>query len=222
MFILTDGKNYVMENPMKIGEYLSSTYPKQATTFTYKQANSLRLRKGKKHSWIRNYQIVNVDTGESLQLSPNYKGKEGIYIGENDINFDENILDKIIEETNSILRITGWNMEQLKVYKNELSIALSKYDSAESDVKHALEFYEKTHNGKQPPAHKISKIGYLLEDIRRLRRKIKQCLSYVQVMMDAIMYKYDMGKIRSELSKAEHNDYKGRTEFYEMAKNILN
>lgn len=30
MFILTDGKNYVMENPMKAGQYISTTSPIQA------------------------------------------------------------------------------------------------------------------------------------------------------------------------------------------------
>lgn len=29
MFILTDGKNYVMENPMQIGQYISTTSPIQ-------------------------------------------------------------------------------------------------------------------------------------------------------------------------------------------------
>lgn len=221
MFILTDGKNYVMENPIKGGEYLSTTSVIQAKEFTYKQANSLRRRKGKRYSWMHNFQIVNVETGENSKTSPNYKGKEGIYIGENDISFDESILDKILEETNSILRISGWNMAQLEVYKNELLNALSKYDCAESDVKHVLELYEKEHNGKKPPAHKISKFGYLLADIRSLRRKIKQSLDYVEVMMDAITYKYTIEKIRLELSKAEHSDYKGRTEFYQIAQNIL-
>ena len=33
MFILTNGKNYVMENPMKIGEYLATTSPLKAKQF---------------------------------------------------------------------------------------------------------------------------------------------------------------------------------------------
>ena len=41
MFILTDGKYYVMENPMKIGDYIKTTSPVQAKQFTYKQARNL-------------------------------------------------------------------------------------------------------------------------------------------------------------------------------------
>ena len=50
MFILTDGKNYVMENPMKSGEYISTTSPVQAKGFTYKQAR--KLLQNKKESVI--------------------------------------------------------------------------------------------------------------------------------------------------------------------------
>lgn len=221
VFILTDNKNYVMENPMKSGDYISTTSPIQATEFTYKQAQSLRQRRGKKFSWMRDFQMVNVDTGETAKVSSYYKGNAGAFIGENDINFDESILDKITNETNAILGLAGWDMTQLQVYKNELISGLSKYDSAEQDITHVLEKYEKDHNGKKPQAHKMAKLGYLLEDIRVMRRRIKQCLSYVQVMTDAITYKYDIGKIRLELSKAEHGEYKGRTEYYEIALNIL-
>lgn len=50
MFILTDGKNYVMENPMKQGVYLQTTSPIQAKEFTYKQARTLLNSKSKKMS----------------------------------------------------------------------------------------------------------------------------------------------------------------------------
>lgn len=65
MFILTDGKNYVMENPMKTGEYISSTSINHARKFSYKQARNLVKRKGKKYSWIKNYYLVDDETGEN-------------------------------------------------------------------------------------------------------------------------------------------------------------
>ena len=221
MFILTDNKNYVMENPMKSGDYISTTSPVQATEFTYKQAQSLRQRRGKKFSWMRDFQMVNVDTGETTKVSPYYKGNAGAFIGENDIDFDESILDKIVTESNSILGLAGWDKIQLDTYKNILNAALSKYDSAESDVEHALQKYKEDNDGKKPQAHKMAKVGYLLDEIRDKHKRIKQCLGYVQVMQDAITYKYDIGKIKLELSKAKHVEYKGRTEFYEIALDIL-
>lgn len=45
MFILTDGKNYVMENPMRQGVYISTTSPIQAKEFTWRQARSLLQNK---------------------------------------------------------------------------------------------------------------------------------------------------------------------------------
>lgn len=222
MFILTDGKNYVMENPMKCGEYIGTTSPVQAKEFTYKQAHSLRQRKGKRYSWMRNFQMVNVDTGEKSATSQNYKGNAGAYIGENDVDFDDSILEKIMNESTSLLGLAGWDKIQLETYKNILTVALSKYDSAESDVDHALQKYKKDNQGKKPQAHKMAKLGYLLDEIRDKHQRIKQCLGYVQVMQDAITYKYDIGKIKLELSKAKHVEYKGRTEFYNIALEILN
>lgn len=69
MFILTDGKYYVMENPMKIGNYIKTTSPIQAKEFTYKQARKLVQNSRKKYSWIKEFQLVDVDSGEKSSKS---------------------------------------------------------------------------------------------------------------------------------------------------------
>lgn len=65
LFILTDGKNYVMENPMKLGEYMITTSSSMAKRFTYKQARSLVQNSRKKYSWIKKYNLIDVDTGQN-------------------------------------------------------------------------------------------------------------------------------------------------------------
>lgn len=219
MYIITDGKNYVMENPFKQGELLSTTSPLKAKEFTYKQARGLFQRGGKKYSWVKSYHIVEADTGEESENSPYYKGNGGCYIGESD--FDYTILDKILNETNSILGLAGWDLTQLNTYMNLLSTELSKVDSAESDIEHALERYKEVNDGKRAQAHKMSKIGYLLDDLRDRHKKIKQCMNYIRVMQNAIEQKYTIEKIKLELSKARHVEYKGRTEYYDIALKIL-
>lgn len=65
MFILTDGKNYVMENPMQQGKYISSTSPCHAKEFTWKQAKNLLNNNRKSLSWIKNgYYVMDKDTGK--------------------------------------------------------------------------------------------------------------------------------------------------------------
>nr|DAJ86258.1 MAG TPA: hypothetical protein [Bacteriophage sp.] len=219
MYILTDGKNYVMENPMKIGEYLATTSSVQAKEFTYKQARSLVQRGGKKYSWLRNYHLIDINTGSESENSLYYKGNSGVYMG--DDNFDDSLLDKICEESNSILGLAGWNKTQLITYKNLLNAELSKCDSAESDINHALEKYKRIHKGKKPQAHKVAKIGYLLDDIRDKHRKVKQCIRYVNVMSDAIDNAYTIEKMKLELSKVSDGEYKGRTQYWEIANEIL-
>lgn len=221
MFILTDGKNYVMENPMKLGEYLQTTSPVQAKEFTYKQARTLLNNRNKKMSWIKAFYMVDTETKEVSKNSAGYKGNGGIYIGENDIQFDDSLIDKIYKETKSIIGLAGWSMMQLKTYEEELLVGLSKYDSAESDIEHALQKYKEDNNGKKPQAHKMAKIGYLLDEIRDKHKHIKQCLDYIKVMENAITYNYTIEKIKLELTKAKHSEYKGRTEYYQLALDLL-
>lgn len=220
MFVLTDGKYYVMENPMKIGDYIKTTSPVQAKQFTYKQARNLVQKSRKKYSWIKKFQLVDVDSGEKSSKSLNYKGNADVYVDEN-IKFDDSILDKIIKESNSIIGLAGWNLQQLNTYENLLNTQLSVCDSAESDIKHALEKYKEDNNGKKPQAHKAAKIGYLLDDVRDRHKRIKHCIRCVKVMQDAVAYQYSISKIKFELSKVSNGEYKGRTEYWKMALEIL-
>lgn len=221
MFKLTDGVNYVMENPMQKGRYISTTSSIQATEFTYKQARNLLQNKKKGLTWIKPFHLLNCDNGQSCNTSLNYKGNGGVYIGENDINFNEEIFNKILNEANSILGLAGWSIIQLKTYKEELLVGLSKYDSAESDINHALQKYKEDNYGRKPQAHKMAKVGYILDEIRDKHKRIKQCLRYVQVMEDAINNKYTIEKIKLELAKAKANEYKGRTEYYQLVLDVL-
>lgn len=221
MFVLTDGKNYVMENPMKAGEYLSTTSPVQAKEFTFKQARTLLQNKKKGLAWIRKYNAIDKETGENCYIR-NYKGNGGIYIGDNDIDFDDKIIDQIYEEASSLMGMAGWSLTQLKTYEEQLNSGLSKYDSALSDINHALQKYKEDNHGKKPQAHKMSKLGYMLDEVRDKRKHIKQCIRYVQVMKNAINYSYTLEKIKLELTKVKNTNYQGRTEYYQKALDILN
>ena len=46
-------------------------------------------------------------------------------------------------------------------------------------------------------------------------------MRYISVMQDAITYSYTLEKIKLELAKARNSDYKGRTEYYQKALDIL-
>ncbi|MCI9094450.1 MAG: hypothetical protein HFF36_11845 [Coprobacillus sp.] len=165
--------------------------------------------------------MVDESTGEVASTSKNYKGNDGVYLGENDIEFEESIIEMIYTETRSIIGLAGWSMTQLKTYEEELLNGLSKYDSAESDIVHALQKYKEDNLGKKAQAHKMAKVGYLLDEVRDKHKHIKQCLDYIKVMEDAITYSYTIEKIKLELTKAKHTEYKGRTEYYQKALELL-
>lgn len=213
MFILTDGKNYVMENPMKVGEYMSTTSPIQAKEFTYKQARSLLHNKKKSLSWIKSYNMVNQKTGQ-VETDIHKFSNEGIFCGDKDFEFDESIVYTIKQEVNSIIGLAAWDINQLNTYLAMLNQGVQFYDSAIQDIKHAR-------LDKRPPAHIRTKIDGIMNELEEKRRDAKQTRSYVDVLIKAIREQWSIGQIKAELSKAKYVPYKGRTKYYELVQNLL-
>lgn len=213
MFILTDGKNYVMENPLQVGQYLSTTYPIKAKEFTYKQARSLLHNKRKSLSWVKSFYMLKKETGKIETEIPQFSN-EGVFCGDKDFTFDETTIEVIGKEVDSIVGLTAWDYKQLNSFIAMLNQGLQYYDSAISDVKHAR-------MDKRPPANIRTKIDGILNELVEKRRDIKQTITYVEVMINAIKEHWTIGKVREELSKAKYLPYKGRTKYYDMVDNLL-
>ena len=213
MFILTDGKNYVMENPMKVGEYISTTSPIQAKEFTYKQARTLLQNKNKSLSWIKLFHMVNKDSGKVEEDIPKYSN-EGIFCNDKEFEFDESIVSTIKQEVNSIIGLAAWDVNQLNTYIAMLNQGVQFYDNAIQDIKHAR-------LDKRPPAHIRTKIDGIMNDLEEKRRDVKQTRNYINILIKAIKEQWSIGKIKAELSKAKYVPYKGRTKYYEMVEKML-
>lgn len=213
MFILTDGKNYVMENPMKQGVYISTTSPIQAKQFTYKQARSLLQNKKKSLSWIKSYHMVNQESGQVETDIPRFSN-EGIFCGDKEFEFDESIIDTIKQEVNSIIGLAAWDINQLNTYIAILNQGVQFYDNAIQDIKHAR-------LDKRPPAHIRTKIDGIMNEMEEKRRDAKQIRNYVDILIKAIKEQWSIGKIKTALSKAKYVSYKGRTRYYEMVEKLL-
>lgn len=214
MYILTDGKNYVMKNPLQEGKYISTTSPVDAFEFTYKQARTLLQNKKSALKWIRTYYMVDKNTGSREEKNINYHGNGGIYCEEKDIEFDYSIVENIKSEVTNIIGLAAWDINQLKSFNSILSNGLSYYDSAISDIRHAR-------LDKRPPAHIRTKIDGIINDLEEKRRDIKQTMNYVDVLTRAIAQQWTIGKIKSELSAAKYVPYKGRTKYYNLVVELL-
>ena len=213
MFILTDGKNYVMENPMKQGVYLQTTSPIQAKEFTFKQARTLLNSKSKKMSWVKSFCMVDKETGELETDIPKYSN-EGIFCGSKDFEFDESIVETIKHEVDSIIGLAAWDINQLNTYVAMLNQGVQFYDNAIQDIKHAR-------LDKRPPAHIRTKIDGIMNDLEEKRRDVKQTRNYINILIKAIKEQWSIGKIKAELSKAKYVPYKWRTKYYEMVEKLL-
>ena len=213
MFILTDGKNYVMENPMKQGVYLQTTSPIQAKEFTFKQARTLLNSKSKKMSWVKSFCMVDKETGELETDIPKYSN-EGIFCGSKEFEFDESIVEIIKNEVDSIIGLAAWDINQLNTYVAMLNQGVQFYDNAIQDIKHAR-------LDKRPPAHIRTKIDGIMNDLEEKRRDVKQTRNYINILIKAIKEQWSIGKIKAELSKAKYVPYKGRTKYYEIVEDLL-
>lgn len=222
IYILTDGINFVMENPLKSGEYISTTSSAMANEFTYKKAKSLLQNKKKSMSWIKGYYMIDCNSNEKEDVNIQYQGKADVFVGKNDIIFNEEIIKDIKREVTAIINISAWDISQIKEYKDKLNNQLSKYDSANSDILHALLKYREDNDGKKPPAHKMAKIAYMVDDIYNKRKNIKECLRYVQIMEDAIHNKSTLNAMKKNFLTVRTAEYKGRTDYYKEALDVLN
>ena len=223
-YIITNGKYWVIENPIRPGEYMESTKSSNAKQFTFKQAKNLLNARSKKLGWIRNgYSMVGED-GNKPTVSPKAKGNGGVFLNENDIVVDLNLLDQIEDECTKFLSLAAWDESELSNMLVSLSTYLSKLDSEESDIKHALVIYTYKHDGKLPQAHRIAKIGYLFLRILIDRAHVKACIYKLQAMKNALTYHYSLGKLQTELNKTdngEYENYKPRTAKFDEAMKIL-
>lgn len=214
MYILTDGKNYVMRDPVKNGRYIKTTSPIQASQFTFKQARSLLNSKKQINKWMKDYHCLEADTRESYKGDITYKGNGGVFLGVNDFDFDESILDEISKEADNIMGLIAWDKTQLDTYEIILNNALSYYDSAISDIEHAIE-------DKRPPAHIRTKIFGVLQDVREKHTKIKCNIRYIKVLQNAIINNWDLSRIKLEISRVKYEPYKGRTEYYDKILELI-
>lgn len=124
-YTITNGKCWVIENPMRPGEYMASTMSSRAKYFTFKQAKSLLNSRNKKMSWIRHgYSMVGED-GKAPSVSPKAKGNGGAFLAENDIFVDLTLLDQIEDETEKYLSLSGWDESELSNMSESLNTYLS-------------------------------------------------------------------------------------------------
>lgn len=215
MYILTNGKEYVIENPYKCGDYRASTNPNHAKHLTFKQARSLMKNNRKALSWIHtgNFYMVDLENNNEKLNVPDYS-LEGVYKGDNCTEFNLDDVKTIQMEIRSIVGLNAWDQKELNEYKSKLLQGLSYYDSAISDIDHARMDH-------RPPAHLMTKIDKLRNELKESRRDIKQSLVYIDIMIKASKEFWPLSRIKAEISKSIFSAYKGRTKYYDLVSQLM-
>lgn len=212
MYLLTDGKNYVMRNPMDAMKYISTTSPVMATQFTYKEARTLIQNKKAATRWIKQYHMVECETNETVECDPKSVSRKDLFVTDE---YNSDVIAEVITEKNNILGLAGWSSVQLETYRAILNNNQSYCDCALSDIRHAINDIDKI------PAHTRAKIVGYEKDILSKRAKTKECIRYIDTMITAIKNNYTLEKLKLEISKVEPEQYKGRTKYYNFIKELI-
>ena len=194
MYILTNGTEYVMENPYKEGRFMRTTLKKAL-------------------QWAKDYKMVDVNTGESKSVP---LSKAGIFLGKYKSEYDPELIEKVSKEVESVLAVPRWDSDHLKAIHNTLKEQEQYTESAISDVYHAR-------MDRRPPAHIRTKIDGLLNDLYEKRRDIKRSLVYVETMTEGNNDGWSLSRLQDELRKItdSYKVYRGRTDYYNAALKIL-
>lgn len=157
--------------------------------------------------------MVDTGNGEKETNVPEHSN-EGIFKDNKSIEFDDSIIDKVDVEIGAITGLAAWDLTQLNTYNAALLQGLSFYDSALSDIDHAR-------MDRRPPAHVMTKVDRIRNELKEKRRDIKQSIVYIEVLTRALKEQWTIGKTKAELSKSKYSHYKGRTEYYDMMEQLL-
>lgn len=157
--------------------------------------------------------MVDTGNGEKESNVPEYSN-DGIFKDNKSIEFDDSIIDKVDVEIGAITGLAAWDLTQLNAYNATLKQGLSFYDSALSDIDHARMDH-------RPPAHVMTKVDRIRNEIKEKRRDIKQSIVYIEVLTRALKEQWSIIKLKSELSKSKYSPYKGRTKYYDMIEQLL-
>lgn len=214
-YIITDGKSYVMKNPMNNSKYIATTSTAMAELFTFKQARSLINSKQKSIAWIKSYHMLEIDSGTTIDPAQAKAQAEELCV-DGDFIFDENILDDICSEVESVLGLAAYEINELTLKSAILVRSLSYCDEALSDIYHSYIDEELKIPAPEKSIIQKMEIEYVLR-----RKRVKQTMSYVDVMIMALENNWTLPKLKCEIAKAKYVPYKGRTKVYSQIRQLL-
>lgn len=214
-YIISNGTSYVMKNPMNANKYISTTSSSMAGIFTFKQARALINNNQKSIAWIRDYHMVEIDSGTTVDPARAKMEAEELFV-EGEFSFDDTLLDNIVVEVESLLGLAAYEINELIAQNAILNQALSYCDLVLSDITHLY-----TDPLLKISAPQRSIIQKMEIDYQLKRKAIKQTRSYVDVMTMALENNWNLPKLKSELSKAKYVPYRGRTKIYDEIRLLI-
>ena len=204
-YYITDGNLYVRQVK---GKFITVNTHVMATEFPKREEERiLRFNLGKNYS---DFELEGVDDFKRIPrdeiVSDTVGDKEVVIQTENDTVL-ESKLSSLESYVDILMKAEPFDCGELDRMRTEIESSISYYDLCLSDIYHWI-------MDNRPPAHIMAKIYCILKDTLIKRKRVKQDLGFVTVLIDAEKFGQNSSEMKKKLLSKVYDPYIPRTQIW--------
>lgn len=201
-FYITNGLNYVKQIK---GKFIAVNSYVLATEFSRREGEKIlccNLGKAYDAYYLEGVEDFKRTTRE--QISTDMVGKRELVLQKGDGTATEASLAKLETYVKVLMQAEPISGNDLDGLKTEIESSISFYDLCLSDIYHWVISHK-------PPAHVMAKVYCMLREILQNRRRVKEDLGFVMVLIDAEKSGQSHAETKKRLLGRVYDDYVPRT-----------
>ena len=201
-YYITDGSNYVKQIK---GKFITVNSHVLATEFPKREAEKiLCCNLGKNYDSYYLEGIEDFKRTTRDQISTDTVGEKELILQKGDGTASEARLLSLESYVKVLMQAEPISGNDLDGLKTEIESSISFYDLCLSDIYHWVILHK-------PPAHVMAKVYCMLREILQNRRRVKEDLGFVMVLIDAEKSGQSHAETKKKLLGRVYDDYVPRT-----------
>lgn len=204
-YYITDGNLYVRQTK---GKFITVNSHVMATEFSKREGERiLRFNLGKSYS---DFVLEGVDDFKRIpkdEIVLDTVGDQEVVIQTENNTALESELSSLESYVDIIIKTEPFDCGELDRIRAEIESSISYYDLCLSDIYHWI-------MDNKPPAHIMTKIYCILKDTLQKRRRVKEDLGFVTVLIDADKSGQSNSETKKKLLNKVYDPYIPRTQIW--------
>lgn len=211
-YYITDGNLYVRQTK---GKFVTVNSHVMATEFSKREGERiLRFNLGKSYS---DFVLEGVDDFKRIprdEIVLDTVGDQEVVIQTENNTALESELSSLESYVDIIIKTEPFDCGELDRIRAEIESSISYYDLCLSDIYHWI-------MDNKPPAHIMAKIYCILKDILLKRRRVKEDLGFVTVLIDAEKFGQNSSETKKKLLNKVYDPYIPRTQIWRELESLF-